>query len=103
MLCAVELFGLGTSDHALPFHDSISVRFTPLWFSYRPTAVHDFGVRHTTSYRRFQTAPGLGLGTICQALPTARAIGEPQARPRSHPPRTTVHRLGKRLLRRTLR
>jgi hypothetical protein len=41
-------FGLDTIFQALPFHDSISVRLTPLAAWYEPTAVHDAVDTHAT-------------------------------------------------------
>ena len=62
-------FGLGMRFHEVPFHDSMSVRFTPLGFSYRPTAVQELVDTQEMAYRKFHTPPGLGLGTIFQVVP----------------------------------
>jgi hypothetical protein len=61
---ADPLSGLGTADHAVPFHDSTSVLAPDL-----PTAVQVLGDTHDTELSRLAPAAGLGLGTTDHAVP----------------------------------
>ncbi len=69
LLCVVAVFGLGTIDHAPPFHHSINVWSTP-WFWYVPTAVHALTRLHDTPDRALNSvAEAFGLGTTDHAEP----------------------------------
>ena len=74
----IPLFGLGTTDHLVPFHDSTSVPALP-----SPTAVQAPADTHDTA-PRLLLEPSFGLGTTDQAedwVRTARwdAAGPPAA------------------------
>ena len=66
--------GEGSTDHADPFQLSIiglGLRFWfwPLWTPCAPDAQHWEGPRQVTSVR-IPAAPGLGLGTVDQLVPS---------------------------------
>ena len=60
--------GLGTTDHAVPFHDSTSVFSAFELFVYWPTAVHAVADTHDTPLR-IPPSAGDGLGTTDQVVP----------------------------------
>jgi hypothetical protein len=70
VLLAVDGLGLGTTDHVVPFHDSIRVLLGPLTVRlWLPTAVHAVAETHDTLERKLRVALGLGLGTTDHAVP----------------------------------
>ena len=67
--------GLATTDQSAPFHDSIKVWFMdPGPFSRSPTAIQLVELTQDTSSNQFIPLPGLGLGTMFQALPSQDSI-----------------------------
>jgi hypothetical protein len=70
--------GLGTTDHRLPFHDSVRV-FCPLLLRpaappmgnpESPTAMHATGETHATPSSSLVVRVRLGLGTTDQRVPS---------------------------------
>jgi hypothetical protein len=71
----VSLRGLGTTDHAVPFQDSIRGR-ARRFVVYIPTAVQALAEMQETPRRmsRSWAGLGLGLGSIDQAVPFQDSI-----------------------------
>ena len=65
----VGLAGIGTRVQAVPSQCSASVIVPPPSESVSPTAQTLLEERALTPYRWFVVTPGLGLGTMDQALP----------------------------------
>ena len=65
---AVPAFGLGTTDHVPPFHDSTRVPDTSPEALYAPTAVHELADRQEMP-ERLLALPLPGLDATDQALP----------------------------------
>jgi hypothetical protein len=66
----LEVLGLGTIDHAEPFHDSISVWFSAPSTASTPTAVQAVELLHETPVNELGwLSEVLGLGTIDHTEP----------------------------------
>src|SRR5436309_884537 len=65
----LPLSGLGTTDQAVPFHDSMRVRSTKLLFRYPPTATHELAETQDTPWRKLSNEERFGLATTDQAVP----------------------------------
>ncbi len=96
----VPRLGLGSSDHAVPFHDSMRVRESGLSPSpvvlYEPTATHDVGDPHVTELSQLSTlAGGAGVATTDHPMPShdsSSADGRPAVALLDQP--TALHEVG---------
>src|SRR6266576_2450124 len=73
--------GVGTMLHAVPFHLSASVCMTPELFVYSPAAMQKASDTHFTP-RSSGFGPlvvGLGVGWICQLVPSQCSASVPAA------------------------
>jgi hypothetical protein len=87
-------FGVGLIDHAVPFHASASVSFTPELLTYSPTATQAVAAVHVTPERALLVAPvGVGVDWIDQVA--ARADEAP-ARHNASVARAIAHAPGTR-------
>jgi hypothetical protein len=65
-------FGLGTTDHAEPFHDSTNVCAGPL--PVEPTATQFVTEVHATPASKLCVGDGFGLGTTAQVVPFHHSV-----------------------------
>jgi hypothetical protein len=66
--------GVGTTDHLVPFHDSMRVILRFRVTVRLPTAVHEATEAHDTPLRFCRLVPGLGLGTTDHLVPSQDSI-----------------------------
>jgi hypothetical protein len=90
----VDAFGLSTTDHELPFHNSTNVFVAePVSVSalVLPTAIHHELDTHDTDRNSSVLVPATGLSTTVQELPSQTSINVSVAEPVKVEPTATHH------------